>query len=325
MAKRKPQLDQHELIEELPVACASELAAVEFLERKRWGDSPCCAECGSVDVYKMMDKQSGERGRRFLWRCRDCSKQYTVRTGTIYAESLIPLHKWCRALWECGSAKNGVSALEMSRKLQVSYKSALFLMHRIRHAMAQDPRNPPKLTGTVEVDETYCGGKPRYRGTAERPLNKRGRGTAKQPVFAMVERGGKVRSRVIATVNAQNVKQIMRENIDQSAKIMTDNASFYNGAAPEFAGHEVVNHGAGEYVRGNAHTNTIEGFFSRVKRGLNGTYHAVSKKHLHRYMSHFEYMYNTRGLNDGERTLELLEQARGKRLMYKEPIAKKLA
>ncbi len=297
MATKRPELNQSETIAALPLACSSEEAAVAFLEARRWGENSeraCCPICGSVAVYKMV-KKSGERDR-FLWRCRDCSKQYSVRTGTIYAESLIPLHKWCRALWEAASSKNGVSALEISRKCEVSYKSALFLMHRIRHAMAQDTTTPPKMTGTVEVDETYCGGKPRYKGTAANPINKRGRGTKKVPVVAMVERGGKVRSRVVASVNAQNVKQIIRENVDESAKIMTDNAAFYNGLAPEFkGGHEVVNHGAREYVRGDAHTNTIEGFFSRVKRGLNGTYHAVSKRHLHRYMAQFEFVYNTRG------------------------------
>ena len=315
---RHPELAQSATIAELPAACADERAAVEFLEAKRWGDSPCCVHCGSVGVYKMSDAKSGERNRRYLWRCRDCQRQYTVRVGTIYEESLIPLHKWCRALWEAASAKNGVSALEMSRKLQITYKSALFMMHRIRHAMGQDPSTPPKLTGTVECDETYIGGKPRYRGN-----NKRGRGTNKQPVAAVLQRGGTVRTRVIPVVNAENIKAMVRENVDPSARIMTDQETSYRGLGAEFAGgHHSVNHGKREYSRGDVTTNGVEGFFARVKRGMKGVYHNVSKEHLHRYMSHFEFSHNTRAMNDGERTVHLIQLSDGKRLRYSEPLSK---
>jgi transposase-like protein len=137
MPVKRPELAKSKVIAALPLACSNEQAAVEFLEAKRWGDCPCCPLCGSVSVYQMKNR-AGERSR-FLWRCRDCNRQYTIRTGTIYAESLIPLHKWLRAMWEAASAKNCVSALEMSRRLEISYKSALFLMHRIRHAMGTDP------------------------------------------------------------------------------------------------------------------------------------------------------------------------------------------
>lgn len=312
MSKRRPELEQSEVVDELPAACANEAAAVEFVENKRWGDCPCCVHCGSVAVYKMTDRKTGERNKRFLWRCRDCSKQYTVRVGTIFNESLIPLHKWCRAFWEAASCKNGVSAREMERKLQVTYKTALFMMHRIRHAMAEDFTNPPKMDGVVEADETYVGGKPRYKGNS-----KRGRGTKKQPVAAILQRGGNVRTRIVPIVNADNVKKFVRENVAPSARIMTDQEGSYKGLAPEFAAHESVNHGAGEYVRGDVTTNGIEGFFARVKRGLKGTYHSVSREHLHRYMSHFEFSHNTRKLNDGERVLALIAKAEGKRLRYK--------
>ncbi|HCT43895.1 MAG: DDE transposase [Phycisphaerae bacterium] len=312
---KKPQLEQSKIIEELPAACASEEAAVEFLENKRWGECEYCPKCGCVDVYKMTKRGSDERNARYLWRCRDCNKQYTVRTGTIYEESLIPLHKWCRAYWEACACKNGVSALELSRKIQVSYKTALFMMHRIRWAMAEDFTKPPKMTGTVEADETYVGGKPRYKGK-----NKRGRGTKKQPVAAVVQRQGSVRTRVIPTVNSINVKAIVRDNVCPSSRVMTDQEASYKGLAPEFASHESINHGAREYVRGDVHTNTIEGFFSRVKRGLNGTYHAVSREHLHRYLAQFEFAYNTRGLTDGERVIALLKATEGKRLMYAEAV-----
>ncbi|MEM7630062.1 MAG: IS1595 family transposase [Planctomycetota bacterium] len=238
--------------------------------------------------------------------------RHDLRGVACASSQLVPLHKWCRAYWEACACKNGVSALELSRKIQVSNKTALFMMHRIRWAMAEDHTTPPKMTGTVEADETYVGGKPRYRGTS-----KRGRGTSKQPVAAVVQRGGSVRTRIIPTVNSANVKGIVRDNVDRSARVVTDQERGYRGLGPEFAAHDSVNHGAREYVRGDVHTNTIEGFFSRVKRGLNGTYHAVSREHLHRYLSQFEFAYNTRDLNDGDRVIELLTRSVGKRLAYR--------
>lgn len=189
--RKKVELAKSDVIEGLPAICAHEAAAVAFFELRRWGDSPSCPECSSANVYQMTDRQTGDRNKKHLWRCRECNRQYSVRTGTIYEESLIPLHKWCHAFWESACAKNGVSALEMSRKVQVSYKSALFMMHRIRHAMAHGPAPDPKLSGDVEVDETYVGPrKPRHpRGNYNRV--RATRGTKKQPVLAMVEKGGK--------------------------------------------------------------------------------------------------------------------------------------
>ncbi len=151
--KKRPELAKSDLIEELPLACCNEQAAVEFLETKRWGDLPCCPHCGSVTVYRMTARD-GSRNKRFMWRCKDCGKQYTVRANSVLAESLIPLAKWCRAMWMTATAKNGESALEFKRTLQVSYRTALFVLHRLRHAMAHDPSTDPKLTGTIEADET---------------------------------------------------------------------------------------------------------------------------------------------------------------------------
>ncbi|MBX3391280.1 MAG: IS1595 family transposase [Phycisphaeraceae bacterium] len=312
---KKPELEQSEVIEEMPLACSTERAAVEFFEAKRWGDCPCCPHCGDTDVYTMKDRKTGDRNKDFRWRCRGCGSLYSVRTGMIFEESLIPLHKWARAIWEAASGKNGVSALEISRKCQISYKSALFVMHRLRHAMADDFTSPPKLTGTIECDETYIGGKPRYRGKS-----KRGRGTKKQPVVAVLQRGGIVRTRVIPVVNAENVKTMIRENVAKSARICTDSESSYRGIGAEYrGGHHSVNHGAGEYVRGDVTTNAVEGFFARVKRGMKGVYHNVSREHLFRYMDQFEFAHNTRKMNDGERVLSLIDKADGKRLRYREP------
>jgi transposase-like protein len=314
----RPELRRSPVVEELPIACSNEQAAVEFLERKRWGDCPCCPECGSVAVYRMKSRD-GARNARFMWRCKDCSKQYTVRTGTVLAESLVPLHKWCRAMWMTASGKNGVSALELSRAIQVNYRTALFMLHRLRHAMTDNDPNPPKLDGIVECDETYVGArKPRYTGQ-----NKRGRGTSKQPVAAVLQRGGTVRTRVIPRVNGHNLRAMLMDNVATTARVMTDGEQGYRGADAVFASHEVVDHGRREYVRGDITTNGVEGFFARVKRGINGVYHNVSREHLHRYMDHFAFMHNTRFMTDGERTLDLLRRTQGKRLLYRDPVTKR--
>ena len=322
MATKKPQLDQTDLVEQLPLACAHEDAAVAFLEEKRWPDGACCPTCGCTNVYSMKDRKSGERNRRFLWKCREklCGRMFTVRTGTILEESLIPCHKWVRALWECSTAKNGCSALELSRRLQVTYKTALFVLHRIRHAMAPSELVTAKLAGEVEVDETYVGPrKPRYpNGGKNRARTVRG--THKQPVVAMVEKGGRVNARVVPDVSSHTLRQAMKDCIDPSAHITTDEGTGYWGTSKHFASHKTVNHRTKEYVKSDGTTtNTIEGYFSRVKRCLNGTWHAVSRQHLHRYLAHTSFLYNTRMMNDGERTMALLDAMKGKRLMYRDP------
>lgn len=312
--------DKSEIVKNLPKACSDETAAVEFLEAQRWGEHPACMHCGSINVYKMTARDGG-RNRRFLWKCKEkeCGKQYTVRAGTVFEDSLIPLRHWCYAFWAACSSKKGVSALQIKRQTGLSYKSALFMMHRIRYAMADDHTLPEPLTGIVEVDETYVGGKPRHKG--KHNIKKRGRGTDKAPVVALVQRGGNVRAMTLPRVNGKNLKAIIRQNVHQSARIVTDDAPFYKGLNREFeGGHDTINHSAGKYVVGDITTNTVEGFFSILKRGMVGTFHSVSKKHLHRYVSEFEYRYNTRHLDDGERTAMAIRKADGKRLLYREPV-----
>src|SRR3984957_3134548 len=168
MKKKRHWLTKSEVIDNIPLACSDELAAVEFMESQRWGDTPGCVHCGSIAVYKMLNPRTGLRNKRFLWRCRDCGKQYTVRIGTVYEESRIELRHWCYAFWRAATSKKGVAALEIMRHCQISYKSALFLMNRIRFAMAPDPETP-KLSGTVECDEMYIGARrPRYRNSGKR-------------------------------------------------------------------------------------------------------------------------------------------------------------
>lgn len=311
--KKGHNLSKSEVIGEIPLACSDELAAVEFLEAQRWGETPGCIFCGSVEVYKMTDPKTGERNKRFLWRCRDCGKQYTVRIGMVCEESRILLRHWCYAFWRSATSKKGVSALEIKRHCQISYKSALFLMNRIRFALAPDP-DSPKLTGTVECDEMYVGArKPRHPGTS-----KRGRGTSKQTVFCAVERQGQIRRRVVADVTGQTLKSAIRDEVDRQARIVTDEHTSYAGIGAEYAGgHETVCHGTKEYARGDVHTNTAESSHALVKRGIVGIYHNVSREYLHRYLWQFDFLWNNRKLNDGERTVAVIRAAEGKRLMYR--------
>lgn len=304
------------VIKELPLACADESAAVAFLEKQRWGNSYACPCCGSVNVYQMQDSKTGERQANYRWRCRDCKKQYTVRTGTVFEDSRIELRHWCFAFWRAATSKKGVSALELHRQTGVSYKSCLFMLHRIRFAMADGVEGP--LSGDVEVDETYVGGKPRYKSS------KNPRGTAgKQAVMAMVERGGRVKTKPVPNVTARTLKTSILESVHADARIITDEHASYKGIGKHYAGgHHVVCHSAKEYVRGDIHSNTVESFFSSVKRGLNGIYHNVSREHLHRYMAEFEFRYNNRDLEDGERTALVIKASEGKRLIYKDPIQK---
>lgn len=298
-------------LEELPVACASEPHAVAFLEKQRWGDMPSCPHCASIKVKMIMKARLPERDKHYRWRCGDCKLQYTVRTGTVFEETRLPLHKWCCAFWRASTSKKGVSALEIKRQLRISYKSALFLMHRIRWAMQEHA--PELLTGTVEVDETYVGGKPRYKGQS-----KRGRGTEKTPVVALVQRGGNVRTRVVRKLSARALKTTILDHVSRDARIITDENPAYTGLGASYAGgHETINHSLGEYSRGDITTNTIEGFFGIIKRGLYGIYHAVSDEHLSRYLAEYEFRWNHRELEDGARTVAAIRGAVGKRLLYK--------
>lgn len=311
------KFSKSDLVTAIPVACSNETAAVEFFEIQRWGDTPCCVHCGSVNVYKMMDRATGERNKRYLWKCNDCRKQYTVRIGTVYEESRLPIRHWAYAFWRAATSKKGVSALELKRQLQISYKSALFLMNRIRFAMMPDTATAPKLEGIVECDEVYVGGKPRK--TLGKP-HARGSGTDKTPVFVAVQRNGGIRRRVIPNVTAANVKEAMKELIDDNARIMTDEAKVYKKIGAHFGGgHETVMHSAYEFARGDVHTNTAESSNALIKRGMMGIYHNVSREYLHRYLWQWDFCWNHRESNDGERTVAAIKAAEGKRLMYKDP------
>ncbi len=288
---KKHSLSKSELVERLPLACSDETAAVEFLEEQRWGNTPACVKCGSVEVYKMTDAKTGQRNKRYLWRCRDCKEQYTVRIGTVYEESRIPLKVWCYAFWRACTSKKGVSALELKRQCQISYKSALFLMNRIRFAMAPDA-NAPKLQGDIECDETYIGPrKPRWKNAPPKPRPEAGRGTLKTPVFCAVERDGRIVRRVVADVTSATLKDAIREEVDRRSRIITDEWIAYKGIGKEYEGGQCAT------ARRNTHAATFtrtrrNRVMPLVKRGIAGIYHNVSREHLHRYLWQFDFLWN---------------------------------
>jgi len=316
----KPGETESETLRAVPKACQDETAAVEFMERQRWGYQPVCPHCGCIDIAKMQAKD-GARNKRFLWRCHGCKKQFTVRVGTVFEDSRIPLRYWCHAFWRACASKKGVSALQISRECHISYKSALFMMHRIRWAMATPKPEPEdKFRGTVEVDEAYVGGRPRNKHGAG---VKAGRGTKKTPVVAIIERPGRIRVKVVPNVSKNNLRREIMNTVDTSARLCTDEFPTYRGIGREFkGGHGSVQHNIMEYVKGADHVNTCESFFALLKRGMYGTFHAVSKKHLHRYASEFEFRWATRKMGDGERIAATIRGGEGKRLMYRTPVRK---
>jgi transposase-like protein len=282
----------------------SEEKARECLEKIRWPEGPICPHCApGQKVYRLKVAS----GKREVLKCATCRKQFSVTVGTIFEDSHIPLHKWLTAVHLICASKKGMSALQLQRMLGLrSYKSAWFMAHRIRHAMAQGT-GLEKLSGIVEADETYIGGK--IKGWANRNVNK-------TPVFSLVQRHGQVRSFVVPEVTAKNLKTILREHVSPEARLMTDQSSLYRGLVREFASHDTVNHRSKEYVRGEAHVNTAENYFGLLKRGIFGVYHKVGRQHLHRYLAEFDFRYNNRKESDVVRAMVAIKQVEGKRLQY---------
>ncbi len=322
----------------IPMACADEAAAVAFLESQRWGETPCCPRCGDTSV-RQMKARDGSRNTRFLWRCGGCKQQFSVRVGTIMEDSPIPLRHWCLAFYRAAASKKGVSALQIQRETGLTYKSALFLMHRIRWAMAPANEQESKLGGNgeiVEFDETYVGGKPRGHARYSQEIKRDGTrklGPApdfadrKTPVVGGIERDGRVKVRVTQNLTQGTLAGHVLDMVDGAAHLQTDQLPTYKAVGQQFASHERVRHNAGVYVRYTDEgiqvtTNRIDGFWSGLKRKLHGTHHAVSRKHLHRYLSEAEFIYNNRGLSDGERTVKIIQAANFRRLTYKQQTSK---
>jgi len=306
--------------------------ARDFLEKQRWPEGPICPHCGLLgNAYRL--KPTGESKthvRKGVWKCGGCRKEFTVTVGTIFENSHIPLHKWLMAYHLLCSSKKGISAHQLHRMLGITYKSAWFMAHRIRHSMTQEPL-AKLLAGTVEIDETYIGGKlrvgPHVQKLGERQKDRPQASSNKAAVVSLVERGGSVRSRHVEHVTAKNLKPIIKQVLAEDAHVMTDSGTALEGALMGRK-HDQVNHTAEEYVRYRdgvcITTNHVESFFAILKRGVNGVYHHLSKKHLHRYLSEFDFRYNARHVTDGERSALALKGCAGKRLMYRDTKFKKV-
>ena len=302
-----------------------EAAAFAELERLMWPDGPVCPHCGGMDrVYALKgvrskpSKKSPEGVERHgLKKCGHCRKQFTVRVGTIFEDSHAPLHKWFQAIRLMVSSKKGISSHQLHRTLEVQYNTAWFMSHRIREAMRSGSLAPMGGGGgTVEVDETFIGDNKLYKNF------KRKRGFQhKHVVLTLVDRKGEARSFHVDRANAQSILPVVRENIAKEAAIHTDDAHHYKHLRKDRK-HASVKHGQGEYVRGEIHTNSVEGFFSVFKRGMKGVYQHCSEKHLHRYLAEFDFRYSNRsklGIEDKERAEKATVGAKGKRLTYRQP------
>ena len=299
-----------------------EAAAFAKLESVLWPTGPVCPHCSNnARIYvlsgvrsKPSKKNPEGIERHGLKKCGKCRKQFTVRVGTVFESSHIPLHKWFQAVHLLCSSKKGISSHQLHRILEIKYESAWFMSHRIREAMRAGslaPMGGAGSSGVVEADETFIG---RKKGVEVK------RGAAhKHAVLSLVERGGKVHSVHVDDVKASTLVPIVNENIAKEARVMTDAAVTYYNKLDGFASHETVNHAAEEYVRGDVHTNTVEGYFSIFKRGMKGVYQHCSEKHLHRYLAEFDFRYNARsklGVEDEARRDRAILGAKGKRLTY---------
>jgi transposase-like protein len=295
---------------------SDENKARKHLERLQWPDGPICPHCGSVNNAT---KLTGKSTRPGVYKCKakECRKPFSVTVGTLMERSKIPLNKWLAAMHLMTAGKKGVSAHQLHRMLGITYESAWFMAHRLRAAMA-DPKVGP-IGGenkVVEADETFVGGKAKNRAYRKTP-------SKKAVVMSLVERDGEARSFHVANVTAKTLRPVIVKVASRKSYLMTDELRSYVGIGREFAGHCSVNHSADEYVRlgGFIHTNTVENFFSILKRGIYGVYQHVSEAHLHRYLAEFDYRYNTRKLSDAVRAEKALRGLVGKRLTYRRPDA----
>lgn len=333
---------------ELPRYMSDENEAWLLLERLRWNGKPVCPHCGTEDEkHYFIASRSGERrtkagnvSYRRLWKCRDkdCRKQFSVLIGTVFEDSRVPISKWLLALYLFAAAKNAISAKELERQLGVTYPTAWFMLHRLRAAAGRNPL-APLMSGTVVVDETFYGGKPKNKhqqGRNHGPAGPGARAAAQKagvklpggprggyahmtPVVALIDRfTGEVRTKVITDVNGDTLREVISEQVDMPETVLyTDGASAYRKIGKDMAGHHWVDHVRKEYVRGEVTTNQCESFFAQFKRSLDGTYHAVSRKHLHRYADEFAMRWNTCKMADADRVQAIVDLTLGRRLTYR--------
>lgn len=287
-------------------------AARVELERTLWPNGPVCPRCGGKERITTV-----KGGRAGLYRCGPCKRQFTVTVGTVFESSHVPLNMWLQAVYLMCSSKKGISAHQLMRTLDVQYKTAWFMAHRIREAMRDGSLAPmggsDGVNGIVEADETFIGREP---GKAVKRAYHH-----KMKVLSLLDReASQVRSVVVDDLKPATIVPILKENIAKEASLFTDEAGVYIKAAPSFIEHQAVAHGQDEYVRGIVHTNTVEGYFSIFKRGMKGVYQHCAKKHLHRYLAEFDFRYNNwvkLGVDDTRRTNNALRGIIGKRLTYR--------
>jgi transposase-like protein len=293
---------------------ADPAVCIEFVADLRWPDGPTCPRCGSQE-HSFLSTRS-------LWKCKACKKQYSVKAGTIFEDSPLPLDKWLCAIWLIANSKNGVSSHELGRSIGITQKSAWFVNHRIRLAMMTGTFE--SFDGTVEVDETFIGGRAKYMHKRDRdrkigPKGKVAQGNNKTIVVGAIERGGRVTTKIIPDARAMNLEPIIFDNVIQGSVVYTDHHHGYKAISQYGAyEHHTVNHSNDEYVRGDVHTNTIENFWSVVKRALHGTYISVEPFHLFRYMDERVFCFNERHRDDQGRFLAVLAMVSGRRLTYAE-------
>jgi transposase-like protein len=288
-----------------------EQAAYNWVEAHLWPNGAVCPRCNASG---RSTKLGGKSTRIGVYKCKDCRKPFTVKVGTIFEDSHIPMRLWLQAIALMCASKKGISSNQLHRMMGITLKSAWFMSHRIREAMRSGGLAPP-MGGTgspVEVDETFFGtkkGKKKQRGTGH-----------KHAILSLVERGGEVRSVHVPDIKTATILPIVKANVAKEARVMTDDALQYHGKMGDFAEHGVVNHSAKEYVRGDIYTNTVESYFSVFKRGMRGTYQHCAEKHLHRYLAEFDFRHNARtalGVDDEQRATKALAGVKGKRLTYR--------
>lgn len=306
----------------------SEADAYLMLEELRWGGHPqACPKCGGMDrCHYIAPKngtdrktRTGSRSERRVWFCGHCRRQFSVLTDTIFHGTKIPLRTWLMVIFEFCAAKNSISAWEISRKYEITNESAWHMLHRIREAMKREPL-AGLFAGTVQADETWVGGEPRNRHRNDpREPSRSYATTDKAAVFSLINyETREVRSRVIPDVSGATLLAAIQENVDTSNTMLhTDSAKAYTTAAPHMQRHETVNHAAGEYVRDGVSTNLAEGYFSQLKRSIDGTHHHVSTEHLARYLAQFDFLYTHCRRTDSERMRTLIMNVDGRRLTYK--------
>jgi len=289
----------------------NEAAAIAWVEARVWPQGPVCPHCGGFD---RIGKMAGKATRIGLYKCYQCRKQFTVKVGTVFEDSHVPMNLWLQAMYLLCSSKKGISSNQLHRTLGVTLKTAWFMSHRIREAMRVVGVEPMGGAGEiVEIDETFTG---RQEG---QPKRRSGWGH-KNTVMTLVQRGGSARSFHVGGTTSGQLIPIVRANISKEAFVMSDELTAYNKLGDEYWMHQTVNHSADEYVRGIVHTNTVEGYYSIFKRGMKGIYQHCSEKHLHRYLAEFDFRYSNRvrlGVNDEARTVRALRGIVGKRLTYR--------